>query len=67
MRKPFYILLAASFTLRANLSHSKAFVVARVRLGRLAAVHCSFICQFLNLDERVAWVGVRVGWIGLNS
>jgi len=35
--------MLASFTLRANRSHYRAFLVARVRLGRLAVVHYSFV------------------------
>ena len=35
------------FTLRANRSHSIGFVVARVRLGRLAVVHYSFMSHCL--------------------
>jgi hypothetical protein len=44
------------FTLWASRSHDKAFVVARVRLGRLAAVHYSSVGHCLNL---CGWVG---GW-----
>jgi len=42
------ILLSESFTLRASRSHYKAFVVARVRLGRLAVVHYSFVGHCLT-------------------
>jgi hypothetical protein len=38
---------SAFFTLRASQSHRIGFVVARVRLGRLAIAHYSFMGHFL--------------------
>jgi hypothetical protein len=43
----FLTLIDIIFTLRASRSHYKVFVVARVRLGRLAVVHYSFVGHYL--------------------